>query len=485
MNTTSYLLSKSSFLKLEQCQKAFFLYKKHPYLRDKLSVDKQLTFKRGHEVGSFAQQLFPGGVDASLQTKNVIESFKITQEHIEKKTETIYEATFIYNGVLIMVDILHFDGNSYKAYEVKSSLKVSEIYLRDACLQYYVLKNCLQEFDDLFLVTMNGEYILNGTIEPKLLFKKRSVKKEAENNLPYFDKKIEEANEVIEKNAIPNNAIGKHCFKPYQCDFFGACWKDKVNEKSIFNLPLISKEKLFEWHDVGFKSIDDLTDAIIESEQGIKLKNAFVSGKPFIDLKKIKNVLKDIKKPIAALDMEVWAPAVPELNGTKPFQQIPFLVCVSDTVSETYFFTEHQTDERKSFAGQLIQLTKSYNTILVYDKTMEVIAIDNLSAIFPEFSSELTILKEKLVDLFEIFKKTDYYDPKFKNNFTLKSVTEVFNTGVFYEGIQSGLEAMSYFEALRLLESGEEKEKLSKGLVEYCLNDCRATFKVYEYLQNL
>jgi len=53
--SSGYAISKTSFLKFEQCQKAFFLYKNHPYLRDKFSVDKQLTFKRGHDVGYFAQ----------------------------------------------------------------------------------------------------------------------------------------------------------------------------------------------------------------------------------------------------------------------------------------------------------------------------------------------------------------------------------------------------------------------------------------------
>ena len=64
MSDNSYSISKTSFLKFEQCHKAFFLYKNHPYLRDKVSIDKQLTFKRGHDVGFFAWQLFAGGVDA-------------------------------------------------------------------------------------------------------------------------------------------------------------------------------------------------------------------------------------------------------------------------------------------------------------------------------------------------------------------------------------------------------------------------------------
>src|SRR3954471_1306630 len=159
MSSNGYSLSKTSFLKLEQCQKAFFLYKNHPYLRDKLSIDKQLTFKRGHDVGFYAQELFPGGIDVSKETKNILETIQMTSDLVEKNTPVIYEAAFMHNSVLIMVDILVRDETGFNAYEVKSSLKVSETYLKDAYLQYYVLKNILPRLNDLYLVTLNPEYV--------------------------------------------------------------------------------------------------------------------------------------------------------------------------------------------------------------------------------------------------------------------------------------------------------------------------------------
>jgi hypothetical protein len=143
MSNSVNLISKTAFLKFEQCHKAFYFYKKHPYLRDKISIDKQLTFKRGHQVGDLAQTLFPGGIDVSKNSKNSAEGLALTTTLVEKKTPVIYEATFAYNDALIMVDILCLDNEKYTAYEVKSSFKISEVYLKDACLQYYVLKNAL------------------------------------------------------------------------------------------------------------------------------------------------------------------------------------------------------------------------------------------------------------------------------------------------------------------------------------------------------
>lgn len=454
-------------------------------MRDKLSIDKQLTFKRGHDVGYFAQQLFAGGTDVSKLTKNVTEACQLTQELLSQNVSIIYEATFVYNNTLIMVDILVNENGLYKAYEVKSSLKVSEIYLRDACLQYYVLKNALPGFEDLFLVTMNGNYELNETIEPKQLFKKRSVKKEGEENLSYFESKIKDGELLLEQNVIPNTAIGKQCFKPYQCDFIGTCWKDKLNDQSIFNLPLISREKLFEWYEQGVSSINQLNDDLLENEIHRKIKKAFDSQSVIIKPAVIKRFLAGLKTPLAAMDMEVWAPAIPEIKGAKPFQQIPFLFCITSPEKETHSFFTHSFDDREAFALSLIKETSSFNSILVYDKTMEVIAIDNLAGLFPHLAEPLTELKAKLADLFELVRDIEFYHPSMKSNFSLKSVSEVINSGVFYEGIRSGLEAMSFYEALRGTEIPEEKENLTTQLIEYCLNDCRATYSFFEYLQKV
>lgn len=486
MSSPGYSISKTSFLKFEQCQKAFFLYKNHPYLRDKLSVDKQLTFKRGHDVGYFAQQLFPGGIDVSKETKNSTAGYELTKTLIENKTPVIYEATFLHTGVLIMVDILTLENDVYTAYEVKSSMKVSETYLKDAYLQYYVLKNTLPGFDDLFLVTLNPDYILEDTVDPKKLFRKRSVKVKAETNFGYFEHQINAAHAVLEQNTIPNIAIGKHCFRPYQCDYFGTCWKGAVTETSIFNLPMVDKGRLFEWFNVGIKNIEQVTDDLLEKESLIRIKNSVVKNEPIIDHKKINSFLSRINYPVAAMDMEIWSPAIPQINGTKPFEQIPFLVCFYDGKQYTHQFSDNKEDGRKQFALALICLSEDYASILVYDKTMEVGTIDNLIKKNPEFKDDLEKLKGKLIDVFDIFLGLDYYHPAFKNNFSLKTVSAVLlNEEVNYSKITSGLEAMNYYEQYRLADNDLDKAAIEQQLVDYCNTDSLATYKLMKFFQAL
>lgn len=481
----SYSISKTAFIKFEQCQKAFFLYKNHPYLRDKLSVDTQLTFKRGHDVGYFAQQLFPNGIDVSQKTKNALDAEKLTAELIENKMPIIYEATFIHNGVLIMIDILVLENNIYKAYEVKSSIKISEVYLKDACLQYYVLKNTLSNFDDLFLVTLNADYILIEEIIAKQLFKKRSVKKQAEQNLNFFNDKINQAHLVLEQNKIPNIAIGKHCFRPYTCDYFGTCWKDVITENSIFNLPKINKDKLFEWFDNGTKEINQLSEQQLADENCVELNTAFTSKSPLINNQKINEFLQTIQKPVIAMDMEIWATAIPQLQNTKPFEQVPFLACFYNGANHTYVMTEHLKDDRYNFAMQLINNTKNYNSILVYDKTMEVLALNKLANLYPQLKTELEIIVLKIADVYTVIGNFYYYHPKFKNNFSLKTVADVLFSNITYSNIQSGLQAMAYFSSYRNSVNLIEKEELKQSLITYCQTDTLATFELVNFLKTL
>ena len=322
-------------------------------------------------------------------------------------------------------------------------------------------------------------------IDPKKLFRKRSVKIKAEENFAYFEHQIHSAHHILEQNVIPNIAIGKHCFRPYQCDYFGSCWKDTVTEDSIFNLPYIDKNKLFEWYNAGIKTIDQVTDDFIEKPAALKIKHAFVSNKPLVNKEKIIDFLLRIKEPMVAMDMEIWSAAIPQLPGTKPFEQVPFLVCFYNGMEPTHFFSGHSSDERRAFAEHLIKLASGYASIIAYDKTMEVSIINSLIHKFPEMATGLGEIKSKLIDIFEIFLDLAYYNPAFKSNFSLKVVSATVLTDVHYSKINSGLEAMNYFEQYRLADSDTDRDSIKKELVEYCNTDTVATFKLVDFLRSL
>src|SRR5438552_3290757 len=100
------LLSKSSLIRSMQCVKSLYLHKKYPQLRDPVSEEQQAIFSRGHEVGSLARQLFPGGTDVGWNSpKDFDRSVSLTAHEMASGAKVLYEASFLWNDVLVAADI--------------------------------------------------------------------------------------------------------------------------------------------------------------------------------------------------------------------------------------------------------------------------------------------------------------------------------------------------------------------------------------------
>ena len=168
---SSYKLSKSTFIRGLQCEKSLYLYKHHYQLKDPTPQSLQAVFDQGTNVGILAQELFPNGVDASPENHfKMLESVGKTLDFISQGEAIIYEATFLYNDVLAALDILVKDQDGWKAYEVKSSTKVSDTYIKDASIQYYTITNSGIDLKDISIVYINNQYIKNGEIDITELF---------------------------------------------------------------------------------------------------------------------------------------------------------------------------------------------------------------------------------------------------------------------------------------------------------------------------
>ena len=489
MKTTFYSINKTSFLKFDQCPKAFFLHKKSPQLKDPVSKEKQMTFKRGHEVGNLAQHLFPGGINVSLETKNLEEAYYLTQQLIEKKQSVIYEATFVFKQTLVMVDILNFNGKFWEAYEVKSSLKISDVYIKDACLQYYVLKNSLAEFNDFYLVTLNADYELKEELNVMELFKKRSIRKDAEKNLIFCESKIEKALLTLEENKVPNLPIGKHCFSPYSCDFLGTCWENTVHKKSIFNIGKTDREQLFNWYNNGITTVDKIPEQM-GLHKNIQIQIESISKeKEYVDETNIKNFINSVKTQYCFLDMEVWQAAIPKYYNTKPFEQIPFLYSICYEINNEIMFENYlkpiESDNREIFLIQILLSTAKFETIIVYDKNLEVNILNNLKKLFPEYSAKAQELIFKLTDLSIIIQNFYYYHPKLKSNFSLKAIAEIVSEDSNYnnEAISSGLVAMNVYESLWNESNPIIKETIYDQLKSYCNMDTLISLKFFNLLK--
>ena len=78
-----------------------------PKEREEMSEGQSAIFQQGTDVGMLAQQLFPGGIDASpVSYFEFQQSVVDTAKYISEGHTVIYEAAFQYEGILAAIDIL-------------------------------------------------------------------------------------------------------------------------------------------------------------------------------------------------------------------------------------------------------------------------------------------------------------------------------------------------------------------------------------------
>jgi len=228
-----HLLSKSTFIRGNQCLKSLYLNKNRKFLRDKLSPETLAKYRRGSKLGIVAQKLFPGGID--LKPKSYWHYGKKIEETAEvvrtKSYPVIYEAGFQFDRLLVFLDILVNNGNAWTAYEVKSSLKISDTFLLDAAFQYYVISNSGVELDDFYIIYINKEYVFEGKPDLEKLFIKESVLDRILPMQSYIKTKVEEEKAALELTKSPAIEPGEQCTNPYPCDFIGHCWKKIPKEQ--------------------------------------------------------------------------------------------------------------------------------------------------------------------------------------------------------------------------------------------------------------
>lgn len=319
-----HILSKSTYIKGLQCEKALYMTKKHPYLRDRLSIERRAKFQRGTDVGILAQQCFPGGVNMSPNSPSQFpKRVNETMENLNNPAVNVmYEAVFQHNDTLIMVDILVREGERWKAIEVKSSLRLSTTYYNDAALQYYVLHGCGIPLSDMQLMYLDASYVKDGPIDLSQLFKTVSVMDYAKEQEATIAANVERLKNVVALPHSPLVNIGTQCHDPYECDFLGHCWK-MVPQNSFLYTTALPDEKLFEYYFGGIGTNEKLLQMVDpESDEAHQIE-ALESNSYYVDYKTLYAQAPNPKpRDIGYLNLLLYRPAVPELDGTHPYQEM-------------------------------------------------------------------------------------------------------------------------------------------------------------------
>jgi hypothetical protein len=472
------MLSKSKIMRGKQCHKSLWLYKHQPELRE-ISAGQEAIFQAGTDVGVLAQDLFLGGVDATAgHDYPNRQCAKKTLELIADGVEVIYEATFIFDDVLVAIDILAKVNGAWNIYEVKSTTKVKDPHIPDAAVQKYVAEGCGIPIAKVFLVHLNRDYVRQGELDIQSLFTKSEITEEValvEGDIPDT---IAELKAVQSQATMPEVNIGPHCSDPYGCDFMNHCWKH-VPDYSVFNITRISS-KAWDLYEDGVLEIGDVPDDFPLSNNQRHQVDIEKTGEDLIKPELIQDFLGGLSYPLYYLDFETFMPAVPLLDHTRPYDQIVFQYSLhiqhepNGTCEHKEFLAEaNGNDPRPKFIAQLLEDCGSKGSIIVYNQGFEVARMNELGYAFPEHQRSLTKLTARIADLMKPFQQFAFYKKEMHGSYSIKSVLPAIAPELSYKDlvIADGGTASTAFYSLFQGNYKGDVDTLRNDLLKYCERD--------------
>jgi len=470
-------LSKSKYCNAIQCKKMLWLNEYKPEFKEEINNNSVL--ENGTEVGIVAKDILGPSIDIEFN-ENLQIMIKDTNKALEKEKVIITEASFSYN---------------FEIYEVKSSTSISDTYINDISYQVYVLKNLGYNIKKASIVYLNSKYIREKELELEKLFIIEDVTEKALNKQAEIEKNISDINEYMKEENEPEQDIEMHCVKPYDCPFFKYCTRDlpTPNVFDIRGMNASSKFRLYKNNKINFK---DLLNADINKKYLEQIDFELNNKEPNIKREEIKEFLNTLTYPLYFLDFETFQEAIPTLENTSPYEQIPFQYSLHYIKSEdsklehTEFLAKINTDPRRDLAEKLIRDIPKNTCVIAYNCSFEKMIIKKLASLYPDLKEHLMNIHSNIKDLMIPFKNRYYYTKEMKGSYSIKYVLPSLfpnDKSLNYQNLDSihnGSEAMNSFGELKNM-SKKEQEKTRENLLRYCELDTYAMVKIYEKLKEV
>ncbi|WXG59834.1 hypothetical protein VB002_12915 [Campylobacter concisus] len=122
-----------------------------------------------------------------------------TKELIERGTKVIYEATFCFDGILVMVDILRICEDGLIINEVKSSTSVKDVYIDDASIQYYVISSLGYKVSAINIIHIDNSYVRGEKLELEKFFHTEDVTEQVKQKQADIPQIVSKFDEILAK----------------------------------------------------------------------------------------------------------------------------------------------------------------------------------------------------------------------------------------------------------------------------------------------
>lgn len=486
-------LSKSKYCKGVQCPKILWMDKHMP--EEAVDTGSEAVLTNGTKVGELARGYFGAYSEVEYSDDKKAMCLR-TQELIASGTDVIAEASFAVDGLYCAVDLLRRNGDGWDIIEVKSSTSVQAIYVDDMAFQNYVLNRCGVKVERIFNMHIDNTYVFHEKLDIHGLFVLEDYTDICKSKYGEVEENVKAFRAYAEQLEEPEQKIGVYCWEPYDCAYYQHCWKD-VPEQSVFNVRKLNKYKKFELYHKGIVTFADIIRERprLNKNQWQQVETAYYHKPDSIDREAIGRFLKTLSYPIYHLDFETFQLAVPEWEGCRPYEQIPFQYSLhieyeDGRLEHREFLAKEGTDPRRALAERLCADIPLDVCGMAYNMGFEKGVIRNLAEVFPDLSEHLMSIHDNMHDLMALFLKKSWYSEAMQGSYSIKYVLPALcpdDPELNYHNldqIHNGTEAMNVFATMAELPP-EEVEKLRENLLKYCGLDTYAMVKVLEKLREI
>ena len=493
-------LSKSLYTKGLQCHKALWLKKYNKTVLTPPDAATMARFKEGNVVGDLACDLFPGGREIPFKGTTFSQKIALTQEWLDEGLNDIYEATFEYDGVLVMVDVLHKKSNgSFEIYEVKSSTEAKDIFRHDASIQYYVLNGLGYDVSDVYITILNTDYIRDDELDVQQLFIHVKVTDDVlalQGDIPATLGKFRET--LTDRVNEPDIDIGRHCKKPYPCDALDYCWKKQRNipEYSVFDIFQMNQNpKSVQLYKDGIVAVEDIPDDMKLTDIQQYKVDVWKAQEAVINKDAIKSFVDSINYPIYHFDFETLGPAIPSFEGMKPYEKYPFQYSLhieqeDGSLEHKEYLAIPGQDPREEIVKRMVEDIPTDACVMAFNISFEKSIIRTLANNYPAHKTHLMNIHDNFIDLEIPFQNGDYWMPSMQGHYGLKyalpaTVPEMKEAYPDLDSVHNGTDAMAMFKKLGEATDFDEIAKIKSALLEYCKLDTYAMVKILNNLKVL
>ncbi|HTP24554.1 MAG TPA: DUF2779 domain-containing protein [Anaeromyxobacteraceae bacterium] len=446
----------------------------------------EAIFERGHLVGAAARERFSGGVLIDPPHHDIRARLEATARALADGAKVVFEAAFADNGVFVAVDILEHQDGGFALVEVKSTLDVKDCHIPDVAVQLHVLRQAGVRVRRAELMHLNRE-----CRHPDLsnLFVREDVTHDVENLLPSIPARVEEMHRML-AGPLPEIATGYQCSYPYECPFTGRCLP-RLPDHHVSTLHGVRAKRIGELVEAGFETVNQLPDDLELSPIAARQVRS-VRMRQLVVEPELAGVLSSIVEPVAFLDFETVAPAIPVWPGCHPYEAIPVQVSCHVQMADGRlvhheYLAEGRDDPRPGVARAVLRACGNAATLVAYGAGFERRCFRHLADAVPCARDELLALSERFVDLHPIV-RNHVYHPDFGGSFSLKGVLPALVPDLSYDdlAIAEGSLASSRLEPLLLDEgafSDQERQAARRDLLAYCERDTLGMVRIVERLR--